>query len=91
MTALSTEDSVISVDGAVQERAAALSSSSTMHMHIAPAPPWPLPVQVIERNRLSVPEIRALPRFKDYNPGVPSKVSDGAHAVSIDKVRYTCR
>ena len=35
----------------------------------------PLPVQVIERNRLSVEEIRKLPRFEDYSPGLPSKVS----------------
>ena len=35
----------------------------------------PLPIQVIERNRLSVAEIRALPRFKDYSPGVPTKVN----------------
>ena len=34
----------------------------------------PLPVQVIERNRLSLAEILALPRFRDYTPGEPSKV-----------------
>lgn len=34
----------------------------------------PLPVQVIERNRLSLDEIRKLPRFEDYTPGLPSKV-----------------
>lgn len=34
----------------------------------------PLPVQVIERNRLSLEEIRKLPRFEDYTPGLPSKV-----------------
>ena len=37
--------------------------------------PEPLPIQIIERNRLSVAEIRALPRFRDYSPGVPNKVS----------------
>ena len=35
----------------------------------------PLPLQVVERNRLSVAEIRALPRFKDYSAGEPSNVS----------------
>ena len=35
----------------------------------------PLPVQVIERNRLSLEEIRKLPRFGDYAPGLPSKVN----------------
>ena len=33
-----------------------------------------LPPQVIERNRLSEAEIRALPRFNKYSPGEPSKV-----------------
>lgn len=39
-----------------------------------PSFPPPLPVQVIERNRLTVAEILALPRFHDYTPGHPSKV-----------------
>lgn len=34
----------------------------------------PLPLEVIERNRRTVAEIRALPRFKDYTPGEPNKV-----------------
>ena len=37
-------------------------------------PPPPLPLQVIERNRLTLAEILALPRFGDYSPGEPSKV-----------------
>ena len=37
-------------------------------------PVEPLPVQVIERHRLSVEQLKALPRFKDYHPGEPSKV-----------------
>lgn len=48
------------------EEGAALEDSS----HDVP----PLPIQVIERNRLTEMEIRALPRFKDYTPGTPSKV-----------------
>ena len=42
--------------------------------------PDPLPVQIIERNRLSVAEIRALPRFRDYRPGVPNKVLQSSHS-----------
>ena len=38
------------------------------------APVPPLPLEVIERNRLTVAEIRALPRFKDHTPGEPNKV-----------------
>lgn len=34
----------------------------------------PLPSQVVERNRLSETEIRALPKFSNYSPGEPSKV-----------------
>ena len=33
-----------------------------------------VPLQVIERNRLSLGEILALPRFGTYSPGEPSKV-----------------
>ena len=36
--------------------------------------PPPLPLEVIERNRFTVAEIQALPRFKDYAPGEPNKV-----------------
>lgn len=34
----------------------------------------PLPLEVLERNRLSETEIRAIPRFANYTPGEPSKV-----------------
>eukprot|EP00731_Ephydatia_muelleri_P030884 Em0022g398a len=34
----------------------------------------PLPPQVIERHRLTVEQLKALPRFRDYCPGEPSKV-----------------
>lgn len=34
----------------------------------------PLPVEVLERNRLSAAEIRAVPRFTNYAQGEPSKV-----------------
>lgn len=34
----------------------------------------PLPAQIIERNRFTEAEIRALPRFKSYTPGFPNKV-----------------
>lgn len=33
-----------------------------------------LPEEVIARHRLSLAEIRALPRFSRYDPGEPSKV-----------------
>jgi hypothetical protein len=39
--------------------------------------PDPLPVQVLERNRLSETEIKAIPRFADYTPGEPNRVSWG--------------
>ncbi len=35
----------------------------------------PLPLQVVERSRLSEGEIKAIPKFKDYSPGEPSKVN----------------
>ncbi len=45
------------------------------HTHVAVAEvPVQLPVQVIERNRLTEAEIRALPRFRNYQPGPPTKV-----------------
>ena len=43
----------------------------------------PLPLQVVERNRLSVAEIRALPRFKDYSAGEPSNVRSHPLALSL--------
>ena len=43
----------------------------------------PLPVQVIERNRLTEMEIRALPRFKDYTHGTPSKVGGWTECVCM--------
>ena len=43
----------------------------------------PLPVQVIERNRLTEMEIRALPRFKDYTHGTPSKVGGWIASVCV--------
>ncbi|KAL5460384.1 hypothetical protein EMCRGX_G033830 [Ephydatia muelleri] len=39
-----------------------------------PAGNVPLPPQVIERHRLTVEQLKALPRFRDYCPGEPSKV-----------------
>jgi hypothetical protein len=48
---------------------------------VEPKPPKPLdrdvepiPVEVIERYRLSVDQIKQLPRFKDYSPGEPSPI-----------------
>ena len=52
-----------------------LTAAATIRTHAAASmAPEPLPVQIIERNRLSVAEIRALPRFKDYSPGTPNEV-----------------
>jgi len=34
----------------------------------------PIPEEEIEKNRLSLEEIQQIPRFRDYKPGVPSKV-----------------
>ncbi|XP_046852262.1 RNA-binding protein 41-like [Xenia sp. Carnegie-2017] len=34
----------------------------------------PLDEEVIKRHRLTLNEIRALPRFKEYEPGIPSRV-----------------
>ena len=56
------------------EEEAFQTAASTDGSRAIVADPDPLPVQVIERNRLSVAEIRALPRFRDYSPGAPSKV-----------------
>lgn len=36
----------------------------------------PLPLQVLERNRLTEVEIRAMPKFSSYSPGNPSKVNN---------------
>ena len=61
-------DMVTASEGAVAEMlAAATATSSSGALE-------PLPVQVIERNRLSVAEIQALPKFRDYSPGIPNKV-----------------
>ncbi|XP_064404701.1 RNA-binding protein 41-like isoform X2 [Halichondria panicea] len=46
---------------------------SVDHTHVAEGPVQ-LPIQVIERNRLTEAEIRALPRFRNYQPGPPTKV-----------------
>ena len=35
----------------------------------------PLPREVVARNRLTEAEIRALPRFRRYSTGEPTKVS----------------
>ena len=43
----------------------------------------PLPAQVVERNRLTVAEIRTLPRFVDYSPGIPSRVSVSPLACAV--------
>ena len=34
-----------------------------------------LPLQVIERNRLSIEQLKQLPRFSSYCPGQPTSVS----------------
>jgi len=34
----------------------------------------PLPIQVLERNKITVAEIRALPRFRGYSAGEPNNV-----------------
>jgi hypothetical protein len=34
----------------------------------------PLPVEVIERHKLSLSELKQLPKFKDYSPGFPTQV-----------------
>ena len=34
----------------------------------------PLPLQIIERHKLTVAQLKARPRFRDYCPGEPSKV-----------------
>lgn len=57
-------------EGAVPETLTAAATAT----HAASMAPEPLPVQVIERNRLNIAEIRALPRFRDYSPGTPNKV-----------------
>ena len=62
------------VPDALGEDEAFQAAASTDDSCAVVADPDPLPVQVIERNRLSVAEIRALPRFRDYSPGAPSKV-----------------
>ena len=49
---------------------------SVDHTHVAEGPVQ-LPIQVIERNRLTEAEIRALPRFRNYQPGPPTKVMVG--------------
>ena len=36
----------------------------------------PIPVEIIERYRLTMSQIRDLPRFKDYDPGTPSQVRE---------------
>ena len=50
----------------------------------------PLPVQVIERNRLSLEEIRKLPRFGDYAPGLPAKVGACAVQGTLLVLRAEC-
>ena len=41
----------------------------------------PLPVQVIERNKLTLSELKQLPKFKNYSQGTPSRVRSTAHLV----------
>ena len=65
-------DTAVTDDGG-RETLTAATHAATTGIPL-PLAPEPLPVQVIERNRLSMAEIRALPRFRDYSPGTPSKV-----------------
>ena len=41
----------------------------------------PLPVQVIERNKLTLSELKQLPKFKNYSQGTPSRVRSTAYIV----------
>lgn len=50
------------------------SSSASVPTQVAATEVPVLPEQVILRHRLSVAEIRELPRFHDYQPGHPTKV-----------------
>ena len=43
----------------------------------------PLPVQVIERNKLTLSELKQLPKFKNYSQGTPSRVRSTVHLVSL--------
>ena len=43
----------------------------------------PLDEEVIKRHRLTLNEIRALPRFKEYEPGIPSRVSLSVTVMAI--------
>jgi len=61
----------VSVKSVVQE---GLESSSTDNCKQSKCSVEPVPIEVIERHRLSVDEIRQLPRFQNYNAGTPSQV-----------------
>ena len=57
-----------------QETATSINTNKTKPVRHLQGRVLAVPVEQIERNRLTVDEIRQLDRFKNYTPGTPSKV-----------------